>query len=125
MQLKLTSTIMVSEVQKEFNDAFPFLKIDFYKKLLEKDRIKTPVSASLKAAGLKEKGAVVIHDNMTVAQLENIFRQKFGLMIQVSRKSGNTWLETTMTDGWTLKQQNDHGRELSQTYKPVGGPYDL
>jgi hypothetical protein len=35
------------------------------------------------------------------------------MVVQVSRKSGTLWLETTMTDSWTLGQQNEHGRELS------------
>ncbi|MEI9910895.1 MAG: hypothetical protein WDO71_15215 [Bacteroidota bacterium] len=51
---------------------------------------------------------------MTVGQLEDIFQKQFGLQVQVSRRSGTLWLETTMTDNWTLKQQNDHGRELSE-----------
>ena len=50
---------------------------------------------------------------MTVGELEKLFRERFGANIQVSRKSGTLWLETTMTDNWTLKQQNEHGRELS------------
>jgi hypothetical protein len=66
------------------------------------------------AAGLKQNGAIEIFDQMTVKQLETTFREKFGLNVQVARRSGSMWLETTMTDNWTLKHQNDHGRELSE-----------
>ena len=50
---------------------------------------------------------------MTVGELENIFKDQFGANVQVSRKSGSLWLETTLTDKWTLLQQNEQGKELS------------
>jgi hypothetical protein len=37
----------------------------------------------------------------------------FGVPVQILRKSGKIWLETTMTDHWTLLQQNQHGEEIS------------
>ena len=57
--------------------------------------------------------------SMTVGQLEKAFRERFGLNMQVSRKSGPVWLETTVTDKWTLRQQNEHGRELSVPVKKI------
>ena len=64
---------------------------------------------------------------MKVEELERILKKDFGLRAQVFRKSGNLWLETTMTDGWTLAQQNYHGKELSTTEKTRDVPeeYDL
>jgi len=50
---------------------------------------------------------------MKVIDLEKMFKNRFNLSAQVFRKSGNLWLETTMTDNWTLLQQNNHGREIS------------
>jgi hypothetical protein len=35
--------------------------------------------------------------------------------VQVFRKSGKVWLETTVTDGWTLEEQNLQGEALSNT----------
>ncbi len=68
----------------------------------------------MQKAGLVQRGELALSDNMTVGELEKKLQVEFGLQAQVSRKSGNCWLETTMTDNWTLKQQNDHGRDLSQ-----------
>lgn len=79
----------------------------------EGGRIKLGHSILLGAAGIGEEGDLSVFDSMTVGQLEKSFLEKFGMLVQVSRKSGSVWLETTMTDSWTLKQQNDHGRELS------------
>jgi len=64
----------------------------------------------------KEEGELDIPDTLTVGELENLFMDRFGLSVQVFRRSGNLWLETTMTDNWTLKQQNDHGKEISASY---------
>lgn len=62
-------------------------------------------------------GTLEIDENMKVQDLEKQFQEQFSLAVQVFRKSGPVWLETTMTDNWTLSQQNKHGSELS-TDKP-------
>ncbi len=107
----------VNDIQSEFSAAYPFLKIDMYKPSgrgqFEGGRLKLGYSTLLGAAGILEEGELLIFDSMPVGQLEKAFLEKFGVLVQVSRKSGSVWLETTMTDRWTLKQQNDHGRELS------------
>jgi hypothetical protein len=119
MILYILSNRTISDVQQDFNKAYPFLKIEFYKNIEPGfSRKHLQHSTNIKAAGLKTEGHLEIADKMTVGQLENTFKEKFGLSVQVSRKSGILWLETTMTDNWTLKQQNDHGRELSQYEKP-------
>ena len=50
---------------------------------------------------------------MTVANLENDFDAIYGLAVHVFRKSGKVWLETTVTDNWTLEEQNRQGELLS------------
>jgi hypothetical protein len=55
---------------------------------------------------------VNIHDGLKVSDLEGILRD-LGLNAQVSRRSGAMWLETTMTDNWSLRKQNEHGREIT------------
>lgn len=118
MTLHLNADRAIQDVQQEFTGAYPFLKLEFftkpgsgensfYRKHLNRE-------VPIQSAGLKQRGEFHLTDNMTVGELENKLRSEFGLQVQVSRKSGNCWLETTMTDGWTLKQQNDHGRDLSQ-----------
>jgi hypothetical protein len=50
---------------------------------------------------------------MTVSELEKLCDEQFGISIQVYRRSGTLWLETSMTDSWTIQQQNDRGSEIS------------
>ena len=120
MMIQITRNRSILEVQQDFNRQYPFLKLEFYKNNASDTRLKRQhilSSVPVSHAGLTRNGNIELNDLMTVGQLENIFRTEFGLSAQVSRKSGTLWLETTMTDGWTLKQQNDHGKELSEPVK--------
>lgn len=58
-------------------------------------------------------GEVSIHGNQKVSTLESNFHDTFGLNVQVFRKSANLWLQTTVTDEWTLSQQNETAKEFS------------
>ena len=116
MKLEIIEDKLIKDVQADFNHWFPYLKLEFF--LGQKHPTKTipMLKADCRIGdvtyGLQE-GNIQLSDAMTVIELEEIFNDRFGLHIQVFRKSGNTWLETTMTDKWTLKLQNDHGREIS------------
>jgi hypothetical protein len=119
--LHISHNRSINEVQQDFNRQYPFLKIEFYKNngayTGSSKRQHLINSLPIAKAGLTRSGNIQLDDLMTVGQLENIFRTEFGLSAQVSRKSGVLWLETTMTDGWTLRQQNEHGKELSEPIK--------
>jgi hypothetical protein len=119
MILKIEPDKTIAALQQEFNTAFPFLKIEFFKNGKTLQRMYPPQQlinkeATLAAARLTNKqGEMLVADTMTVKELEQDFFDSFGLTVQVFRKSGRLWLETTMTDNWTLKQQNQHGKEIS------------
>lgn len=129
MHLTITPERLISEIQIEFNTLFPFLKLEFFN---NKSFARNNFSASQIIPRTKKlsegqknivKGEIEIEETMKVSDLENIFKDKFHLAVQVFRKSGNLWLETTMTDNWTLLQQNNHGREIS-TNKPTSSSVD-
>lgn len=134
----MTTTLHISpskhvyELQQEFSKPYPFLRLDFYlnrpiepgRPVLSKKLIKA--TTLLKDAGLKKEGDLDISDAMTVAELEKMIIEKYGMNVQVVRRSGNIWLETTMTDDWTLQQQNDHGREITaHGTQPEDAPDDF
>lgn len=131
MQLSINSDRLISEVQQDFSNAYPFLKIEFFRNGTRNERRHTAHqkidhNRKLKDSWTlkKEKGQLQLNDSMTVMELENAFMDEFGLSVQVLRKSGNVWLETTMTDNWTLKQQSEHGREISRGHKYMYRPYE-
>lgn len=115
MVLHLSPSRLISEVQSEFNNIYPFLKIEFYNKSGPgPGKHHLAHTLTLKHAGVKKAGQIELKDSTTVKNLEKELWQQFSLKGQISRKSGNLWLETTITDNWTLKQQNEHGKELSR-----------
>ncbi|MBK9961781.1 MAG: hypothetical protein IPP06_10775 [Saprospiraceae bacterium] len=58
------------------------------------------------------EGEIEIFPSTKVSTLENKFREVFGLHVQVFRKSGNVWIETTVTDDWTLEKQNNEAESF-------------
>jgi hypothetical protein len=122
MLLQIASTRLIGDIQKEFNAMFPFLKLEFYR--VDENNAAPVIKrflpgkyAVLNARRTRQEGELEVDENMTVGSLEKQFLFSFGLGVQVHRKSGNVWLETTMTDSWTLQKQNEHGREISLSAK--------
>lgn len=120
MELKIDSRKKISTIKEEFNAAFPFLRLEFFN---HKHRIKNASPKRdliLKDIPLNEfktgkhPNYIEISDEMQVQTLEQMIQDEFGISMQVFRKSGKSWLETSVTDDWTLRRQNDEGMELSQ-----------
>jgi hypothetical protein len=116
MKMNIHPSMLIGEVQKTFNSMFPYLRLEFYKSPMD-------IKSGKKISETKKVGDVqlAISDSslevlpgMTVRQLENSLRDLFTLTVQVFRKSGTAWLQTTITDNWTLQHQNEHGHEISE-----------
>jgi hypothetical protein len=119
MYLHIGPLRLIGELQEDFNKVYPFLKLEFFPaRPVQRDGApaRHSLPAEKKIAEIQVKpvnGDIEIRDDMKVKDLEITFDKQFNLNVQVFRKSGNVWLETTMTDNWTLQQQNMHGREIS------------
>lgn len=98
MFLFISKDKTIHEVQQSFSSKYPFLKLEFYKRDTTDPAIDIkkylPHSITLEAAGLKKNGLIDIRNDLTVADLEKIFLTKFGLNVQVSRKSKILWLQS-------------------------------
>ncbi|MFI5151837.1 MAG: hypothetical protein ACHQET_00805 [Chitinophagales bacterium] len=109
----------VKDIQERFSNLFPYVHLSFLtnkgdKKPNSRSATYCPEVKMIEINSKLRGGSFEISDEMTVSQLENRLYNQFGLRVQVSRKSGNIWLETHMTNDWALKEQNDHGREISK-----------
>jgi hypothetical protein len=117
----------VKEVQEWFTGLFPFLKINFYKTPMDGNKMnghRVLFYPEVKMKDIRQDftdGEFEIRDTMTVLELETGFYELLGLSVQVLRKSGNLWLKTSGSNSWTLKEQNDHGREISPEQKDKPG----
>ena len=123
MHLRIAPNRLISDLQKDFNNAFPFLKIEFFQNRnpqLPAFTIRQILPHNKRIVDGQTAvtdGDIEVNSQMKVKELEKIFKDQFSLVAHVFRRSGNLWLETTMTDDWTLGQQNEHGREISTDTK--------
>ena len=119
MKLHIHHTDTLENVQRTFNTEFPFLKLEFFMRPHDKGKpsekqFMLNTKRTIETCNPAITDAVVaIPTAMTVQELEEVFRDELGLFVQVFRKSGRVWLETTATDTWSLFKQNLEGRELS------------
>lgn len=129
MMLRITPTRLISEVQTEFSHTFPFLKLEFFqnKRRLQNTRQEIKMSPASRIGDCQSfisEGEIEITKKMKSRELEQKLKEQFGIIAQVFRRSGNLWLQTTMTDNWTLEKQNEHGMELSQAHEKFKNPDD-
>jgi hypothetical protein len=97
------------------------LKIEFYKTLTDgkpnySKKEALPANFVLGKI-LKSPGNAIIDmdETVTVAALEMQIAN-IGLTAEVFRKSGNVWVETSLTNNWTLQQQNAEAEELNRHF---------
>ena len=112
MTLHSNKNRTVGELQVAFSDIYAYLKLELFENsrgTWKKLSSGTPLKP-LKNSNIPE---FEFSDSTIVSEFESSFLRAFGIYVQVSRKSWNIWMEPTITDKWTLKQQNDIGRELS------------
>ncbi len=119
MKLFIEKDSLAEDVKKIFTACYPFLKIELYNKPLTNFKYKNEtISFNLPLMqGVKKqsKAIIDIEKNKTVAELENDFLL-IGLKAEIFRKSGNVWVETSLTNNWTLQQQNAEAEELSRQF---------
>jgi len=113
MKIIVSGEKAVAAIQQEFHEEFPFLKIEFFQ---SKTSSKNKVPANKTFETFKTNShseSITITPTMTVAELEDKFSTHYDLLALVFRQSGKVWLETTLTDNWTLQEQNEQGKALS------------
>lgn len=121
MDLIIHDSFKLCEIQEEFSRHFPFLKLEFFsfapgeKKVFSEKYLIRDTNKSLgDVRHIHNFGHLSINGHQKVSTLELNFLKIFGIDIQVFRKSGQVWLETTHTNDWTLTEQNRKGGELEE-----------
>lgn len=117
MKIYIEKGQSISHLQEQFQNFFPYLKIEFYNtehKTGEATSKANTIAGHTLLESINpsiEKGEITLTTQLTVSELELQFIQQFGLSAQVFHKSGAVWLQTTRTDHWTLHEQNKHAEE--------------
>ncbi len=120
MKLHIDDKRTIKEIQREFEKAFPYLKIEFFKKPHEIGEA-SPINEMLpnettlgEWRTIHTEGDLIFSKESTVQEVESGFQEKFGISAQVFRKSGAVWLETSATDAWTLDEQSSQGEFMEK-----------
>src|SRR5579883_1615370 len=107
----------VEDVQAEFNNAYPYLKMDFTKRERTQANVANRQQGEnkpiIKIGDLNvniQPCQIEVTDQMTVNELEKQVLECINVPVKILRKSGNIWLETSITGNWTLLQQNAHAK---------------
>lgn len=120
MKVTINDKRKIFAIQEEFNHLFPYLKLEFFSKphkpggATAKKFVKHNSKTLGECRTIHNNGKITITPQMTVSDLEQRFSDVYGLGVQVFRQSGKVWLETTVTDNWTLEEQNSQGESLSK-----------
>jgi hypothetical protein len=120
MELIIQNNTRLQELREKFNHFFPYLKLEFFypaehaDRLFSKENMVKDYHKTLEEIRTKDDpGFIRVLRYHTVNRLERIFKDEYGIYVQVFRRAGNNWLQTTSTDGWSLARQNKKGKENS------------
>jgi hypothetical protein len=105
-------------IQVDFNRIFPYLRLEFISKSGEVGSAQVRINSAQKPLSnyrIDSDNIITITPEDTVGDLEKKFLQIYGLNVLVLRKSGKAWLETSLTESWTLAEQNKQGEQLSNS----------
>ncbi len=129
MNLVITSDKNIQQIQLDFQKMFPYLKLYFFTKphkVCKGTNSKFMVNSLYETMGelctKKSEGVQSLDGDMTTWQFEHQMEEDFGLFVQVFRRSGSVWLETSVTDSLTLREQNAKG-EWAENMVTI--PYEL
>ena len=122
MNLNINKDTTVLDIQKQFNKHYPYLKIEFFKNFAKnKPILKAEIlnaAETLKHLDSYYEGREIdIDRKRSVRDVTKDFENMFGLSAHVFRKSGNVWVETSLTEDWALGDQNDEGEQISGHFK--------
>lgn len=131
MKILIAPGKTIGEIQEEFSAEFPYLKLVFFSKSHKAfkgspakymvHRKETMLSQLCKTTA---EGELNLEPTMPTWQVERLFDVEFGLYVQIFRKSGNTWLETSVTDSLSLEQQNAKGKASEHIHFEFIDPLD-
>jgi len=119
MTIEISRNRTVADIQQDFSSVFPYLRLEFLQPYIPLKQDGLPArfaNAAIHIGDLHKNITECFVDlpaSLTVNELEQTFTTQLGLKVRVLRKSGNIWMETSLTNNLTLQQQNEHGREIS------------
>lgn len=111
-KIEINNKRKIRDIQTEFNDFFPHLKIEFF--IIHRsafyDQIKEYVDASSSLLKCREKnndGYIFLNDELRTLDLKNNLKKDFGLNIEIFHKIGvDSWSKDPIPNEQLLKEIN-------------------
>ena len=130
MILSINDNKFIIDLQEKFNECFPYLKIEFFSRTCIPPKM--PVFNQLLPANLRlgdvrkshEPGLLDIKSYQKTGEVEQAFKQMFGLNVQVFRKEYDQWVKTTHTKNLTLQQQSQIAQLTKLSERKVAEPVE-
>jgi hypothetical protein len=120
LELHIDEQNAFQDIQHEFTAVYPFLKMDFFrsfsaagKPAYKRERI-YPWELIRRFVRKANDGRIDIDKSKTVSQVVKSLESMLDLSVMILRRSGNVWIETSLTSDWTLEQQNREGEHISR-----------
>jgi hypothetical protein len=124
MILSIHDSLTIEDLQERFSLCFPHLKIEFYKKphrwkaySSEKNKI-DPKSKIEDIRKKHNQGELEIKSFDLAGKVEQEFRDRFGLYVQIYRNENGDWLQTTSTDSCSLNEQGAFSEHAKTSILP-------
>ena len=121
-EIVLKPDSLIGDIQLQFNSLYPFLKIEFLKSGELPGLKNSGLNSGYRIMDLSKSSPIAklnVNKYRTVAQITDDCLNKFGLTMQLFRKSGNVWNVISLTDNWTLESQNNAGEFISSEMSGV------
>ena len=128
MIIYISDDISLNDINEKFQEFFPYLRIDFFSgphHWNESSPENKKMDGILKVGDARKKhphGPLEIKSWFRTGDLEQEFREKFGLHVQVYRLHANDWVQTVGTDKLTLGEQNELGKRTASEKHMADSP---
>lgn len=120
MIIEINDTTTIREIEALFSTEYPYLNITFIHQVHEagEEFVKQkaiPVDTAIGDIKKTHVSALIeIQPWNTIADVENEFRRRFGLLVEILRKSDSHWILPEGAGQLTLREQNELGRAASE-----------
>lgn len=120
MTIEINDNKTLEEISNYFTRYYPFLKIEFYHHTHRNQESSSDLDIHPKNLTIGEvtnihfNGSIKLHYWQKTGVVEQQFRNKAGLNIQIFRKHGDAWIQTMGTDALSLEEQNEAGMAATE-----------
>lgn len=115
MKLVIKPQDTIKSIQDKIQEAYSNIKIEFFSKEHKEGKL-TNVKfqyfnkdMNMESLGLKSEMSIEINPDTIIWDIEKKFEQLGNLHIQVFRKGGEVWIETSKSDQWSIGEANSLG----------------